>query len=84
MTLSEFKIPQIPFAFEFELWYLARIKWKQKITVSTWREQFLAIFGSSSAFSSIDHNAKNWMKRRKRNQNMPSPSMITELTNRII
>ena len=43
---------------------------------STWREQFLAIFGSASAFSSIDHNAKNWMKRRKRNQNMPSPSTI--------
>ena len=43
---------------------------------STWLEQFLAISGSASAFSSIDHNAQNWMKRRKRTQKLPSPSTI--------
>ena len=28
----------------------------------------------------IDHNAKNWMKRRKRNQKLPSPSTIFDCT----
>ena len=33
-------------------------------------------FNSASALSSIDHNDKNWMIERKRNQKLLSPSTI--------
>ena len=35
-----------------------------------------AIFGTDSAFSSIDYNGKHWMKRQKQNQKLLSTSTI--------
>ena len=54
---------------------------KQLVLNRQMKENTLIVLGESnfwfaSDFSSIDHNGKNTMKRRKRNQKLPSSSTI--------